>query len=164
MYRDERRKPIVQKGETPTLVGNLGYLNKVICPNCGKYLTAYYDADVNRTWYIADDWNYCGRCGQHLDLDEYKRFGKDIVFEDEQMETQTKTQNSNLTFEKDECSKEYEELGLKEMKELRMDRWWDTDGAEHIEKSCHKPESLQYRAYCSEPKEDTECRGCRFWY
>ena len=33
--------------------------------------------------------------------------------------TQTKTQNSNLTFEKDECSKEYEELGLKELKELR---------------------------------------------
>ena len=86
MNRDERRKPIVQKGETPTLVGNLGYLNSVICPNCGKHLTAYYDADLNRTWYIADDWNYCGRCGQHLDLDEYKRFGKDIVFEDEQTE------------------------------------------------------------------------------
>ena len=27
-------------------------------------------------------------------------------------------QNSNLTFEKDECAKEYEELGLKELKEL----------------------------------------------
>ena len=35
-----------------------------------------------------------------------------------QTETQTKTQNSNLTFEKDECAKEYEELGLKELKEL----------------------------------------------
>lgn len=78
--------------------------------------------------------------------------------------TQTKTQNSNLTFEKDGCSKEYEELGLKELKELRIDRWWDADGTEHIEKCCHKPESLQYRAYCSEPKEDTECRGCGFWY
>ena len=33
-------------------------------------------------------------------------------------ETQTETQNSNLTFEKDECAKEYEELGLKELKEL----------------------------------------------
>ena len=32
--------------------------------------------------------------------------------------TQMKTQNSNLTFEKDECAKEYEELGLKELKEL----------------------------------------------
>ena len=32
--------------------------------------------------------------------------------------TQTKTQNSNLTFEKDECAKEYEELGLKELKGL----------------------------------------------
>ena len=27
-------------------------------------------------------------------------------------------ENSNLTFEKDECVKEYEELGLKELKEL----------------------------------------------
>ena len=32
--------------------------------------------------------------------------------------TQTETKNSNLTFEKDECAKEYEELGLKELKEL----------------------------------------------
>ena len=32
--------------------------------------------------------------------------------------TKTETQNSNLTFEKDECAKEYEELGLKELKEL----------------------------------------------
>ena len=32
--------------------------------------------------------------------------------------TQIETQNSNLTFEKDECAKEYEELGLKELKEL----------------------------------------------
>ena len=32
--------------------------------------------------------------------------------------TQTETQNSNLTFEKDECAKEYEELGLKELKGL----------------------------------------------
>ena len=34
------------------------------------------------------------------------------------IETRTETQNSNLTFEKDECAKEYEELGLKELKEL----------------------------------------------
>ena len=32
--------------------------------------------------------------------------------------TQTETQNLNLTFEKDECAKEYDELGLKELKEL----------------------------------------------
>ena len=33
-------------------------------------------------------------------------------------ETQTETQNSNFTYEKDECAKEYEDLGLKELKEL----------------------------------------------
>ena len=37
---------------------------------------------------------------------------------EDEPKTQTETQNSNLTFEKDECAKEYEELGLKELKEL----------------------------------------------
>ena len=41
-----------------------------------------------------------------------------ITADTPQTETQMKTQNSNLTFEKDECAKEYEELGLKELKEL----------------------------------------------
>ena len=51
-----------------------------------------------------------------------------IVFElnqlngcEPQTETKTETQNSNLTFEKDECAKEYEELGLRKLKELRKD-------------------------------------------
>ena len=46
----------------------------------------------------------CGCCGLYESKDEPT--------------TQTETQNSNLTFEKDECAKEYEELGLKELKEL----------------------------------------------
>ena len=38
------------------------------------------------------------------------------------------TQNSNLTFEKGECAKEYEELGLKELKELiKADRKTDKE-------------------------------------
>ena len=49
----------------------------------------------------------CGCCGLYESKDEPK--------------TQMKTQNSNLTFEKDECVKEYEELGLKELKELIED-------------------------------------------
>lgn len=40
-----------------------------------------------------------------------------IKFIDEKA-TQTEAQNLNWTFEKDECAKEYEELGLKELKEL----------------------------------------------
>ena len=31
-------------------------------------------------------------------------------------------------------------------------------------KECHKPESLYYRCYCDERKEDEYCNGCRFWY
>ena len=57
-----------------------------------------------------------------------------------QTETQTKTQNSNLTFEKDECAKEYEELGLKELKELiEADRKTEPKCGEWIAKTenCH---------------------------
>ena len=43
---------------------------------------------------------------------------KALMEQVDEPKTQTETQNSNLTFEKDECAKEYEELGLKELKEL----------------------------------------------
>ena len=51
-----------------------------------------------------------------------------------QTETQTETQNSNLTFEKDECAKEYEELGLKKLKELiEADRKTEPTQNQHIQ-------------------------------
>ena len=62
--------------------------------------------------------NILFRCWQMGWLDRYD------TADTPQTETQIETQNSNLTFEKDECSKEYEELGLKELKELRMDCPW----------------------------------------
>ena len=53
----------------------------------------------------------CGNCTANS-LDDY------CVPSGYEPITKTETQNSNLTFEKDECAKEYEELGLKELKEL----------------------------------------------
>lgn len=33
----------------------------------------------------------------------------------------------------------------------------------NIIKQCYKPESLYYRGYCEEKKNDTYCEGCDFW-
>ena len=64
-----------------------------------------------------DGWTYT----EEVDIctDCFERIAEEIKQADTpQPKTQMKTQNSNLTFEKDECAKEYEELGLKELKEL----------------------------------------------
>ena len=64
---------------------------------------------------------------------------KDIPSADEPT-TQMKTQNSNLTFEKDECAKEYEELGLKELKELiEADRKTEPSNSEKLN-NCEEPQ------------------------
>ena len=75
--------------------------------------------------------------------------------------TQTETQNSNLTFEKDECAKEYEELGLKELKELIK--------ADHkTENSSEKPnncEELNAYRECIKSRsfwDSKHCDGCYF--
>lgn len=66
--------------------------------------------------------------------------------------TQTETQNSNLTFEKDECAKEYEELGLKELKELiNADR--------KTENSSEKPNNYEPK---TEPQTGQLCDGCEY--
>lgn len=87
--KDRKEKPIVRKGKEPTLVG-LGYLNSVFCPKCRKLLFAHYDKDLtpNNGWRLAEDWNYCSKCGQHLDLDVYKKLNElqnsdeDVNFDD----------------------------------------------------------------------------------
>ena len=50
---------------------------------------------------------------------------------------------------------EFKPLSPEELKEMK--------GAEN-NKECHKPESLYYRCYCDERKEDEYCNGCKFWY
>ena len=64
---------------------------------------------------FCEDGTWLERQGVYtLTLAEAKQRAVDII----ESVTQTETQNSNLTFEKDECAKEYDELGLKELKEL----------------------------------------------
>ena len=59
MAARKARKPKHQKSEYPTLPGQLGSPNSYYCPVCGKHL--------------LNDFNYCSKCGQLLDLDEWKR-------------------------------------------------------------------------------------------
>ena len=69
------------------------------------------------TW-VLDILTECRDTADALTDQIYKVIVERALADTPQTETQTKTQNSNLTFEKDECAKEYEELGLKELKEL----------------------------------------------
>lgn len=70
--------PIVQKSKYPTLVENLGYLNSVYCPMCGKHLFSYYDKDFlpgrpdGYRFKIWHKWSFCSECGLHLNLDKWK--------------------------------------------------------------------------------------------
>ena len=87
--------------------------------------------------------------------------------------TQTETQNSNLTFEKDECAKEYEELGLKELKELiEADR--KTESSSEKPNNCEDDDIFEYCPRCGmrilskwakdEPQTDDigNCNICKY--
>lgn len=79
MATRKARKPKYQKSEYPTLPGQLGYLNSYYCPVCGKHLFSAYDKDMKKDredgyyFHVSNDFNYCSKCGQLLDLDEWKR-------------------------------------------------------------------------------------------
>lgn len=74
MAKTDRLQPSIVRGKQPTLANNLGYLNSALCPKCGKILFSYYDRDFpSPEWRIWKDVNYCSKCGQHLDLDKYKK-------------------------------------------------------------------------------------------
>lgn len=71
------RKPRRERGKTPTRTGNppLGYLISFYCPTCGRHLFSHYEGDLTKENYkfkISNDWNYCSKCGQLLDLGEWK--------------------------------------------------------------------------------------------
>lgn len=74
--KNQRTRPIVKKGKHPTKVNNLGYLNSVYCPKCGKHLFSYYDKEIQSdsgyTFRVWHKLNYCSECGLFLDLDAWK--------------------------------------------------------------------------------------------
>lgn len=72
------KKPIKKKSKYPTLVNNLGFLNSLYCPRCGKHLFSYYDKELKPEenfgyhFVISSDVNFCSKCGLYLNLEEYK--------------------------------------------------------------------------------------------
>jgi len=74
---NDRKEPKVKRSSKfPTLVGGLGFLNVAHCPTCNRFLFAFYDKCPTRA---SEDFNYCIKCGQHLDLDKYKNTYDDNV-------------------------------------------------------------------------------------
>ena len=76
---NQGKKPLIKKSEFPTLVNNLGFLNSLYCPRCGKHLFSYYDKELkpeqNADGYIfkiSNDVNFCSKCGLFLNLEKYK--------------------------------------------------------------------------------------------
>ena len=100
---------------------------------------------------FCEDGTWLERQGVYtLTLAEAKQRAADII----ESVTQTETQNSNLTFEKDECAKEYEELGLKELKELiNADR--------KTEPSLVKDSPSLVKDLVEDELYDEECLKCR---
>lgn len=99
MVARKARKPKHQKSEYPTLPGQLGYLNSYYCPVCGKHLFSAYDKDMKKDredgyyFRVSNDFNYCSKCGQLLDLDEWKRkeeppeAAEELKFDDQEVQT-----------------------------------------------------------------------------
>lgn len=52
---------------------NLGKLLQYRCPSCNKLLFSRYETDtVENGFSLNKDFNYCSKCGQKIDLDEFK--------------------------------------------------------------------------------------------
>jgi len=85
----KRYKPEIKQSETETFTASnipYGHLNIVECPQCGRHLFSYYDGDmVERPdrFQIAEDLNYCSKCGILLDLDKWKHTRDKYVFDNE---------------------------------------------------------------------------------
>ena len=116
---------------------------EIICNDYCKY------PDIESGNKLAD---ICDRCPMNKceELRWADRKTEPTISKMEQVEDEPKTQNSNLTFEKDECAKEYEELGLKELKELiEADR---------------KTEPQTYVINPQEPTNDDKCFECEDFF
>lgn len=69
------KKPIIKCGED-TITHNLGRLLCFHCPNCGKYIVALYETDVEKGAGIHRDLKGCSTCLQAIDFTGYYQIGK----------------------------------------------------------------------------------------
>lgn len=77
------KKPIIKYGDD-TITHNLGRLMCFHCPNCGRYIVALYETDVENGAGIHRDLKGCSTCLQAIDFTGYYQISKldeDIDFE-----------------------------------------------------------------------------------
>ncbi len=69
------KKPIIKYGDD-TITHNLGRLMCFHCPNCGKYIVALYETDVENGAGIHKDLKGCSTCLQAIDFTGYYHIDK----------------------------------------------------------------------------------------
>ena len=69
------KKPIIKYGDD-TITHNLGRLMCFHCPNCGRYIVALYETDVEKGAGIHRDLKGCSTCLQAIDFTGYYQIGK----------------------------------------------------------------------------------------
>lgn len=69
------KKPIIKYGDD-TITHNLGRLMCFHCPNCGKYIVALYETDVENGGGIHKDLKGCSTCLQAIDFTGYYHIDK----------------------------------------------------------------------------------------
>ena len=69
------KKPIIKYGDY-AITHNLGRLMCFHCPNCGKYIVAIYETDVENGAGIHNDLKGCSTCLQAIDFTGYYKIHK----------------------------------------------------------------------------------------
>lgn len=69
------KKPIIKYGDD-TITHNLGRLMCFHCPNCGRYIVALYETDVENGAGIHNDLKGCSTCLQAIDFTGYYQIHK----------------------------------------------------------------------------------------
>ena len=69
------KKPVIKYGEKP-ITHNHGRLMSFHCPNCGKFIVAMYETDVENGGGLHKDLKGCSTCLQAIDFVGYYKIDK----------------------------------------------------------------------------------------
>ena len=65
------KKPIIKSKKEVPCTHNLGRLLRFHCPNCGRFIVAIYESDIERGGGISNSLKGCSTCLQAIDFSEY---------------------------------------------------------------------------------------------
>lgn len=75
MEKQIPKKPVIKYGEKP-ITHNYGRLMSFHCPNCGKFIVAMYETDVENGGGLHKDLKGCSTCLQAIDFVGYYKIDK----------------------------------------------------------------------------------------